>query len=99
MNQQNADQEQNERHALINDIIDLRKEITGFEKVEDSMVFHAGTHNQNGQIISNGGRVLAVTSFGDSIQEATKKSYQNIAKLHFDTMYFRKDIEVQEFFH
>lgn len=68
------------------------KEITGFEKVEDSMVFHAGTQEQNGQILSNGGRVLAVTSFGDSIQEATKKSYQNIAKLHFDTMYFRKDI-------
>jgi phosphoribosylamine--glycine ligase len=56
------------------------------------MVFHAGTKDQNGQIISNAGRVLAVTSLGDSIQEATKKSYQNIAKLHFDTMYFRKDI-------
>ncbi len=68
------------------------KEIIGFEKVDDSMVFHAGTKEQNGQILSNGGRVLAVTSFGDSIQEATKKSYQNIAKLHFDTMYFRKDI-------
>ncbi len=68
------------------------KVITGLEKVEDSLVFHAGTQEQNGQILSSGGRVLAVTSFGDSIQEATKKSYQNIAKLHFDTMYFRKDI-------
>ncbi|MBS1533443.1 MAG: phosphoribosylamine--glycine ligase [Bacteroidetes bacterium] len=68
------------------------KEITGFEKVEGSLVFHAGTQEVDGQILSNGGRVLAVTSLGDSIEEATKKSYQNIAKLHFDTMYFRKDI-------
>ncbi len=68
------------------------KEITGFEKVEGSLVFHAGTQEVDGQILSNGGRVLAVTSLGDSIQEATKKSYQNIVKLHFDTMYFRKDI-------
>lgn len=68
------------------------KTITGFENVADSIVFHAGTQAQNGQVLSNGGRVLAVTSLADTIEEATKKSYQNIAKLHFDTMYFRKDI-------
>jgi phosphoribosylamine--glycine ligase len=66
--------------------------ITGFEHVEDSIVFHAGTKLENGNIVSNGGRVLAVTSFGATFQEAIKKSYQNINKLHFDTMYFRKDI-------
>jgi phosphoribosylamine--glycine ligase len=46
----------------------------------------------NGSIVSNGGRVLAVTSYGDHFNEAIKKSYQNIDKLHFDKMYFRKDI-------
>lgn len=68
------------------------KIITGFEKVEDSLVFHAGTKLENGNVLSNGGRVLAITSFGATFQEAIKKSYQNINKLHFDTMYFRKDI-------
>ncbi|MGL2965387.1 phosphoribosylamine--glycine ligase [Flavobacterium sp. XGLA_31] len=68
------------------------KVITGLENIEDSLVFHAGTKLENGKIVSNGGRVLAVTSFGDTFQEAIKKSYQNIDQLHFDKMYFRKDI-------
>lgn len=68
------------------------KVISGIENVEDSIVFHAGTKTENGKIVSNGGRVLAVTSFGNDFQAAIKKSYQNIDKLHFDTMYFRKDI-------
>jgi phosphoribosylamine--glycine ligase len=68
------------------------KIISGIENVEDSIVFHAGTKIENGQVVSNGGRVLAVTSFGDNFQEAIKKSYQNIDKLYFDKMYFRKDI-------
>ena len=68
------------------------KEIFGLDKVKDSLVFHAGTVIENGKILSNGGRVLAITSLGNDIQEALKKSYQNIDKLHFDKMYFRKDI-------
>jgi phosphoribosylamine--glycine ligase len=68
------------------------KVISGIENVEDSIVFHAGTKLENEQVVSNGGRVLAVTSFGENFQEAIKKSYQNIGKLHFDKMYFRKDI-------
>ncbi len=68
------------------------KVITGIEKVKDSIVFHAGTKTENGNIVSNGGRVLAITSFGNDFKEAVKKSYQNIEKLHFDTMYYRKDI-------
>ena len=68
------------------------KEIFGLENVQDSIVFHAGTKTENGKIISNGGRVLAVTSYGANFQEAVKKSYENIEKLHFDTMYYRKDI-------
>lgn len=68
------------------------KVISGIETVSDSIVFHAGTKIDNGQIISNGGRVLTVTSLGANFEEAIKKSYQSIDKLHFDTMYFRKDI-------
>lgn len=68
------------------------KEISGLETVHDSIVFHAGTKNDNYKIITNGGRVLAVTSLGENFEEAIKKSYQNIEKLHFDTMYYRKDI-------
>jgi phosphoribosylamine---glycine ligase len=68
------------------------KVISGIESIEDSIVFHAGTKEDNGAIVTNGGRVLAITSYGNDFQEAIKKSYQNIEKLHFDKMYFRKDI-------
>ena len=68
------------------------KVITGLENISDSIVFHAGTKLENNQVLSNGGRVLTVTSYGDNFEEAIKKSYQNIAKLQFDKMYFRRDI-------
>ncbi|HNP31921.1 MAG TPA: phosphoribosylamine--glycine ligase [Flavobacterium sp.] len=68
------------------------EEILGLDKVQDSLVFHAGTKSENGKVVTNGGRVLAVTSFGNDFREAIKKSYQNIDKLHFDKMYYRKDI-------
>jgi phosphoribosylamine--glycine ligase len=68
------------------------KVITGLETITDSIVFHAGTKLENGNVLSNGGRVLTVTSYGDDFQQAIKKSYQNIDKLNFDKMYFRKDI-------
>ena len=68
------------------------KVITGLENITDSIVFHAGTKLENNQVVSNGGRVLTVTSYGDNFEEAIKKSYQNIAKLNFDKMYFRRDI-------
>jgi phosphoribosylamine--glycine ligase len=68
------------------------KVITGLDKVEGSLVFHAGTTEKDGNAVTAGGRVIAVTSYGDDFKEAIKKSYQNIALLHFDKMYFRKDI-------
>ncbi|SDH28300.1 phosphoribosylamine--glycine ligase [Myroides phaeus] len=68
------------------------KVITGFDKVDDSIVFHAGTTMKNNEVVTNGGRVLAVTSYGNSYEEALKKSYQNIDKLNFDKIYYRKDI-------
>ena len=67
-------------------------EISGLENIEDSLLFHAGTKIENGKVVTNGGRVLAMTSFGNNFQEAIKKSYQNVDRLHFDKMYFRKDI-------
>jgi phosphoribosylamine--glycine ligase len=68
------------------------KVITGLETVTDSIVFHAGTKLDNGNVVSNGGRVMAITSYGDNFQEALDKSYKNVNQLHFDKMNFRKDI-------
>ncbi|MDH7913699.1 phosphoribosylamine--glycine ligase [Winogradskyella sp. SYSU M77433] len=68
------------------------KEITGIETIEDSIVFHAGAKFQDDKVVTSGGRVLAITSYGETYQEAIKKSYQSIEKLHFDKMYYRKDI-------
>jgi len=68
------------------------KVISGLNKVEGSIVFHAGTSVSGDDAVTAGGRVLAVTSYGDDFKEAIKKSYQNIALLHFDKMYFRTDI-------
>lgn len=67
-------------------------EISGLENVQDSIVFHAGTKAENGKILTNGGRVLAVTSLDDDFRQALKKSYQNIEKLRFNRMNYRKDI-------
>ncbi len=68
------------------------KQISGCDLVDDSLAFHAGTIEKDGEIVTNGGRVMAVTSFGEDFKEALKKSYQNIDKLHFDKMNYRKDI-------
>ncbi len=66
--------------------------IKGMEAVENSLVFHAGTIKKGDKIITNGGRVLAITSLDLDYKKALKKSYQNIEKIHFDTMNFRSDI-------
>ncbi len=68
------------------------KEISGLENVEGSIVFHAGTKSENGKTLTNGGRVLAVTSLDHDFKKALKKSYQNIEKLYFDRMQYRNDI-------
>lgn len=68
------------------------KVITELNNVSGSMLFHAGTINSNGKIITNGGRVLAVTSFGDSIESALKKSYKNAEQIFFEGKYYRNDI-------
>ncbi|WP_298314718.1 phosphoribosylamine--glycine ligase [uncultured Aquimarina sp.] len=68
------------------------KEITGIDEISDSIVFHAGTKLNENKVVTNGGRVIAVTSFDNDFREALKKSYHNIEKLHFDKMYYRKDL-------
>ena len=68
------------------------KEISGINTIKDSIAFHAGSQLENGKVLTSGGRVMAITSYGNSYQEAIKKSYQSIEKLHFDKMYYRKDI-------
>ena len=66
--------------------------ISGISDVSDSIVFHAGTAIKDGEVVTNGGRVIAVTSLGDDFRMALKKSYQNVAKLSFDRMYYRTDL-------
>ncbi|WP_394747985.1 phosphoribosylamine--glycine ligase [Spongiimicrobium salis] len=68
------------------------KEIKGLEEISDALVFHAGTQIKEGKIVTNGGRVIAVTAYGSTMTEALTTSYQNIEKLDFEGMYYRKDI-------
>ena len=70
------------------------KEITGLqnEALEGSIVFQSGTLTEGDKIVSNGGRVLAVTSFGDNITEAAEQSNYMLEQLYFEDMYFRNDI-------
>ena len=74
------------------EVYEKGKVISGLDKIKDAVVFHAGTAEDNGVVVTNGGRVLAVTAFGKNYEEALKKSYQNAAQLHFDKIYYRKDI-------
>lgn len=66
--------------------------VSGLARVENSIVFHAGTKESEGKTITNGGRVIAVTSFGSNIFEALQKSYNSIEQIEFKDMYYRKDL-------
>ncbi len=68
------------------------KAISGLDKVEGSIVFHAGTKATDGGHVTSGGRVLAVSSYGNSKDEALHQSWENIAKIDFEGKYFRRDI-------
>jgi len=68
------------------------KVINGLNKIENSIPFHAGTAINNSNIVTNGGRVIAITSYGKDFKEALNQSYQNIEKISFDNMNYRKDI-------
>jgi phosphoribosylamine--glycine ligase len=69
--------------------------ITGIDQAEgtrDVKVFHSGTAKREGQIVTDGGRVLGVTALGETIRDAQQRAYQAMAKIHFDGMYYRRDI-------
>lgn len=67
-------------------------EITGIDDVEGSIVFHAGTAVKDGKIVTNGGRVIAVSSYGKDKAEALAKSFNEAQKINFEKKYFRSDI-------
>lgn len=69
------------------------KTITGLELISDeNILFHAGTKVENGQILTNGGRVIAVSSYGKDKEEALARSFEGARKIDFDKKYFRRDI-------
>ena len=68
------------------------KKIMGLDNVLDSIVFHAGTRNVDDEVVTAGGRVLAVTSYGKTMEEALDRSYKNIGKISYEKCYYRKDI-------
>jgi phosphoribosylamine---glycine ligase len=68
------------------------KVISGLEHVDGSVVFHAGTKISDDKVVTSGGRVLAVSSWGPTKDEALKKSYKNAEKISFEGMYYRPDI-------
>ncbi len=68
------------------------KVMNGFENLNDSLQFHAGTSMRDGKVVSNGGRVMAITAMGENIQEAVKIALNNAEKVSFEKKYFRKDI-------
>ncbi len=68
------------------------KEMTGFDQVKDGIAFHAGTKLQEGKVVTNGGRVIALSSLGTNFKEALEKSYKNAEVINFEDKYYRKDI-------
>ena len=68
------------------------KQITGLEDIKESMVFHAGAKNVAGTILTSGGRVMTVTSYGDDLRSALKTSYKSIESIRFEAMNYRTDI-------
>nr|WP_321406339.1 phosphoribosylamine--glycine ligase [uncultured Carboxylicivirga sp.] len=68
------------------------KEITGLEKIAEGMVFHAGTTDKDGKVVTAGGRVIALTAYGKDKDEALAQSFKNAQKLDFEGKYFRSDI-------
>lgn len=68
------------------------KVMKGMDEVKDSILFHAGTTEKGDAVVTNGGRVMAITSYGNSMEEALEKSFLNAEKINYEEKYYRKDI-------
>jgi len=68
------------------------KIISGLEQIKDSIPFHAGTSEKDGKVVTNGGRVIAITSYGNTMEEALQKSFSNAEKINYEGKYYRRDI-------
>ena len=68
------------------------KKITDLSEYKDTLIFHAGTKAENNKVYTNGGRVIAVSAYGNNIQDALKKSYKAAKNIHFEGKNFRSDI-------
>jgi phosphoribosylamine--glycine ligase len=68
------------------------KDIFGLNLTSDTVVFHAGTKNDQGKVVTNGGRVLAVSAWGPTLYEALEVSYRNAGLISWDGIYYRTDI-------
>jgi phosphoribosylamine--glycine ligase len=68
------------------------KEMSGLDQVSDGIAFHAGTKLDGGKVLTNGGRVIAMSAMGKDMQEALGKSYKNVEAVDFEGKYYRKDI-------
>jgi phosphoribosylamine--glycine ligase len=66
--------------------------ISGVERVTESIVFHAGTKSNNGTLETNGGRVMAITSYGSTIHDALSRSYESAGRIQWQDMYYRRDL-------
>ena len=74
------------------DVYEKGKQIYGLNSVVDSLVFHAGTIADGPSVLTSGGRVLAVTSYGKNIEVAIEKAYEAVSKISFEGAYYRKDL-------
>ena len=74
------------------DAYEKGKVVYGLTRTHQSHVYHAGTALKDGSVVTNGGRVLAITSFGDRMEQALRKSYAALEQVGFEQMYFRRDI-------
>ncbi|HEY1039463.1 MAG TPA: phosphoribosylglycinamide synthetase C domain-containing protein, partial [Bacteroidia bacterium] len=67
-------------------------EVTGLENVKESIAFHAGTKQDGDKVLTNGGRLIAITSYGNTIKEAVEKSFANAERISYSDKYYRRDI-------
>ena len=77
------------------DKYEIGKRISGLEeaeKLDDVRIFHAGTARANGHVVTAGGRVLAVTALGSTIESARDRAYEAVSRIHFEGCHYRRDI-------